>query len=54
MKLKLESIFYFRIDACQSKTEIITPYWALNSAKKVRAIVNTMHFEQAIHQEVCR
>ncbi|CAG5020583.1 unnamed protein product [Parnassius apollo] len=42
-----------RIDACQSKTEIITPYWALNSAKKVRAIVNTMHFEQAIHQEVC-
>ncbi|CAH2043486.1 unnamed protein product, partial [Iphiclides podalirius] len=42
-----------RVDACQSKTEIITPYWALNSAKKVRAIVNTMHFEQAIHQEVC-
>ncbi|XP_032519122.1 protein spaetzle 3 [Danaus plexippus] len=42
-----------RIDACESKTEIMTPYWALNSARKVRAIVNTMHFEQAIHQEVC-
>ncbi|GBP15876.1 Protein spaetzle 3 [Eumeta japonica] len=41
------------IDACESKTEIMTPYWALNSARKVRAIVNTMHFEQAIHQEVC-
>ncbi|XP_039756531.1 protein spaetzle 3 [Pararge aegeria] len=42
-----------RIDACESKTEIMTPYWALNSARKLRAIVNTMHFEQAIHQEVC-
>ncbi|CAG4951702.1 protein spaetzle 3 [Colias croceus] len=42
-----------RIDACESKTEIMTPYWALNSGRKLRAIVNTMHFEQAIHQEVC-
>lgn len=42
-----------RVDACESKTEIMTPYWALNSARKLRAIVNTMHFEQAIHQEVC-
>uniref|UniRef100_A0A6P7GE07 Protein spaetzle 3 n=1 Tax=Diabrotica virgifera virgifera TaxID=50390 RepID=A0A6P7GE07_DIAVI len=42
-----------RIDACESKIEIVTPYWALNSAAKVRAIVNTQHFEQAIHQEVC-
>ncbi|XP_063365636.1 protein spaetzle 3 [Cydia amplana] len=42
-----------RVDSCQSKTEIMTPYWALNSARKLRAIVNTMHFEQAIHQEVC-
>lgn len=31
----------------------MTPYWASNSAGKIRAIVNTQHFEQAIHQEVC-
>ncbi|XP_050446730.1 protein spaetzle 3 [Cataglyphis hispanica] len=42
-----------RIDACESKVEIVTPYWASNSAGKIRAIVNTQHFEQAIHQEVC-
>ncbi|CAH1406280.1 unnamed protein product [Nezara viridula] len=42
-----------RVDACQSKIEIVTPYWAANSAGKIRAIVNTQHFEQAIHQEVC-
>lgn len=42
-----------RLDACESKIEIVTPYWASNSAGKVRAIVNTQHFEQAIHQEVC-
>ncbi|XP_035917645.1 protein spaetzle 3 isoform X1 [Anopheles stephensi] len=42
-----------RVDACESKIEIVTPYWATNSAGKVRAIVNTQHFEQAIHQEVC-
>ncbi|CAK9801693.1 Protein spaetzle 3 [Anthophora quadrimaculata] len=42
-----------RIDACESKVEIVTPYWASNSAGKIRAIVNTQHFEQAIHQEIC-
>ncbi|XP_011066302.1 PREDICTED: uncharacterized protein LOC105153267 [Acromyrmex echinatior] len=42
-----------RIDVCESKIEIVTPYWASNSAGKIRAIVNTQHFEQAIHQEVC-
>ncbi|CAH0564696.1 unnamed protein product [Brassicogethes aeneus] len=42
-----------RVDACDSKMEIKTPYWASNSAGKIRAIVNTQHFEQAIHQEVC-
>ncbi|CAH1108478.1 unnamed protein product [Psylliodes chrysocephalus] len=42
-----------RIDTCESKIEIVTPYWASNSAGKIRAIVNTQHFEQAIHQEVC-
>lgn len=51
---KKKSINYsFRVDACESKVEIVTPYWASNSAGKVRAIVNTQHFEQAIHQEVC-
>lgn len=44
---------FSRIDACESKVEIVTPYWASNSAGKIRAIVNTQHFEQAIHQEVC-
>uniref|UniRef100_A0A1B6CFB1 Spaetzle domain-containing protein n=1 Tax=Clastoptera arizonana TaxID=38151 RepID=A0A1B6CFB1_9HEMI len=42
-----------RVDACESKVEIVTPYWAANSAGKIRAVVNTQHFEQAIHQEVC-
>jgi hypothetical protein len=42
-----------RVDSCESKVEITTPYWAANSGGKVRAIVNTQHFEQAIHQEVC-
>ncbi|XP_063243730.1 protein spaetzle 3 isoform X2 [Bacillus rossius redtenbacheri] len=42
-----------RVDVCDSKVEIVTPYWASNSAGKVRAVVNTQHFEQAIHQEVC-
>lgn len=44
---------FSRVDACESKVEIVTPYWASNSAGKIRAIVNTQHFEQAIHQEVC-
>jgi hypothetical protein len=42
-----------RVDSCESMVEITTPYWAANSAGKVRAIVNTQHFEQAIQQEVC-
>ncbi|XP_025419786.1 protein spaetzle 3 [Sipha flava] len=42
-----------RIDSCESKVEVVTPYWASNSVGKTRAIVNTEHFEQAIHQEVC-
>ncbi|ODM95494.1 hypothetical protein Ocin01_11183 [Orchesella cincta] len=42
-----------RLDSCESTVEIVTPYWAANSGGKVRAIVNTQHFEQAIHQEVC-
>ncbi|CAG7721781.1 unnamed protein product [Allacma fusca] len=42
-----------KVDSCESTVEIVTPYWAANSSGKVRAIVNTQHFEQAIHQEVC-
>lgn len=42
-----------RLDSCESSLEIVTPYWASNSANKIRAIVNTQHFEQAIQQEVC-
>lgn len=42
-----------RVDSCESKVEIVTPYWANNSAGKIRAIVNTNEFSQAIHQEVC-
>ncbi|RWS22611.1 hypothetical protein B4U80_07328 [Leptotrombidium deliense] len=43
-----------KIDACESAVEIITPYWASNSAGKIRAIVNTQHLQQAIQQEVCQ
>ena len=43
-----------RIDVCQSKIEVTTPYWATNSKGKVRAIVNNKQFEQAVHQEICR
>lgn len=43
-----------KVDACESVVEIVTPYWASNSAGKLRAIVNTQHLQQAIHQEVCQ
>jgi len=42
-----------KIDACESRIEVTTPYWATNSNGKVRAIVNDNQFEQAIHQEIC-
>jgi hypothetical protein len=50
---KYNKFIVYSVDACESKVEIVTPYWASNSAGKIRAIVNTQHFEQAIHQEVC-
>lgn len=50
---RLNFYCFYRVDACEAKVEIVTPYWFKNSAGKVRAIVNTEHFEQAIHQEVC-
>jgi len=40
-------------DVCESKVEIVTPFWASNSNGKVRAILNNKEFEQAIHQEIC-
>jgi hypothetical protein len=43
-----------KTDVCESKTEVVTPYWASNSAGQIRAIVNTQHFEQAIYQEMCQ
>jgi len=43
-----------KIDVCDSKVEVTTPYWATNSDGKVRAIVNNKQFEQAVHQEICR
>ena len=43
-----------KIDTCESAVEIVTPYWASNSAGKIRAIVNTQHLQQAIQQEVCQ
>ncbi|XP_076369172.1 protein spaetzle 3-like [Tachypleus tridentatus] len=42
-----------KVDVCESAVEIVTPYWASNSAGKIRAIVNTQHLQQAIQQEVC-
>ena len=41
-------------DVCRSTVEIATPYWASNSNGKVRAILNSDQFEQAVHQEICR
>ena len=44
----------FRSDVCDSKAEIVQPYWASNSNGKLRAILNNGQFEQAVHQEICR
>lgn len=42
-----------RVDACESKQEVIEPLWLNNSAGALRAIVNLPGFEQKINQEVC-
>jgi len=42
-----------KVDSCESRVEVTTPFWATNSNGKVRAIVNDKQFEQAIHQEIC-
>jgi len=42
-----------KLDVCESKIEVVTPYWSVNSNGKVRAVLNNKEFEQAIHQEIC-
>nr|XP_022917013.1 protein spaetzle 3 isoform X2 [Onthophagus taurus] len=42
-----------RIDACESRREVISPFWLNNTQGSLRAIVNTQGFEQSIDQEVC-
>ena len=37
-------------DVCESKVEVETPFWAVNSEGKLRAILNNKEFEQAVHQ----
>lgn len=41
------------VDACQSKMEILTPYYATNSQGKLRTIVNSELMQQAIQVETC-
>lgn len=41
------------VDACQSKMEVITPYYATNSKGKLRTIVNSELMQQAIQVETC-
>ena len=52
-KMLLQNVCLFRVDACESRTEVTTPFWATNNNGQVRAVVNTKHFEQAVHQEIC-
>jgi len=42
-----------KTDVCESKLEVETPFWAVNSDGKLRAILNNKEFEQAVHQEIC-
>ena len=53
MNCCINETFIYRVDSCESRVEVTTPYWATNSNGKVRAIVNDKQFEQAIHQEIC-
>lgn len=41
------------VDACQSKMEILTPYYATNSKGKLRTVVNSELMQQAIQVETC-
>ena len=42
-----------RSDVCESRVEVETPYWAVNSEGSVRAVLNNQEFEQAVHKEIC-
>ena len=39
-----------KADVCESKVEVETPFWAVNSEGKLRAILNNKEFEQAVHK----
>ena len=39
-----------RADVCESEVEVETPYWAVNSEGKLRAILNNKEFEQSVHK----
>lgn len=41
------------VDSCQSKMEILTPYYATNSKGKLRTVVNSELMQQAIQVETC-
>lgn len=41
------------VDACQSRMEVMTPYYATNSRGKLRTIVNSELMQQAIQVETC-
>lgn len=41
------------VDSCQSKMEILTPYYARNSKGKLRTVVNSELMQQAIQVETC-
>lgn len=41
------------VDACQSKLEVITPFYATNSKGKLRTVVNSELMQQAIQIETC-
>ena len=46
----MNNILMSRLDVCESKVEVETPFWAVNSEGKLRAILNNKEFEQAVHK----
>ena len=43
------TLCHFRVDSCESRVEVTTPFWATNSNGKVRAIVNDKQFPGLSH-----
>lgn len=41
------------VDACQSKMEVLTPYYASNSKGQLRTVVNSELMQQAVQVETC-